>query len=98
MTKPIIARPRRPSPILICKKCLKRASDGKEVRSTLKRQLKQQRSDTGKPPRVVMTSCFGICPKRAVVMASGQSLQRGEFVLASHGDDVKDALKILQSR
>jgi predicted metal-binding protein len=97
MTKPIIARSRRPAPVLVCKKCLKRASEGKDVRRTLKRQLKTQRTDTAKAPRVVMTSCFGICPKRAVVMASGQSLQRGEFVLASTGDDVTDALKILQS-
>ena len=96
MKKPVIARSRRASPILVCGKCLKRANDGKDVRRTLKRQLKQQRSADLKAPRVIMTSCFGICPKRAVVMASGQSLRRGEFVLAKDSDEIKDALQILQ--
>jgi hypothetical protein len=97
MKNPVIARSRRAGPILVCSKCLKRNSDGKDMRRTLKRQLKQQRSEDLKAPRIVMTGCFGICPKRAVVMASGQSLQRGEFVLTSHSDDIEAAVRILQS-
>jgi predicted metal-binding protein len=93
MSRPVVARPRRASPILVCKKCLKRVSDGKEIRRELKHVLKEQREGTLKRPRVVSTSCFGICPKRAVVLASAKSLQNGEYVLVSHRRDVEEALK-----
>jgi hypothetical protein len=87
-----IARLRRPSPLLACKKCLKRCSDGDRIRVTLKRELKQRRPDKKKAPRLVWTSCFGICPKRAVVLASGHSLRGNEFVLVSRRGEVEQAL------
>ncbi len=37
---PATARPRRPSPILICRKCLKRAANGHAVKRALKSELK----------------------------------------------------------
>lgn len=97
MTKPIIARPRRASPILVCKKCLKRAPAGAEVRRELKSALKHRPSGALKRSRLVSTSCFGICPKRAVVMASAQSLQAGEYILVSHRRQVDDALEGLSA-
>jgi hypothetical protein len=85
------------SPVLICKKCLKRSSEAKTIRRELKRELKRRRDGDLKAPRLVTTSCFGICPRNAVTLANGKSLLGGEYVLVSHGDDVDDALNLLQS-
>src|SRR5262245_40758343 len=93
MSQPLVARPRRASPILVCKKCLKRSRDGGEIKRELKHALKSHGSDKRKRPRLVSTSCFGLCPKRAVVLASGQSLQNGEYLLVSDRREVKTALK-----
>lgn len=95
MEQPQIARPRRPSPILVCRKCLKRCSDGDKIRSEIKRRLKQRGTDKKKLPRLVSTSCFGICPKRSVVVVSGQSLRDNEFVLVSRRGEVEQALERL---
>jgi predicted metal-binding protein len=95
MSGPVIARARRPSPILVCKKCLKRASEGAEIRRELKHELKRQCKEALKPARLISTECFGICPKRAVVLASGRSLQDGKYVLVSHAGEVEPALQLL---
>ncbi|MFN5405831.1 hypothetical protein, partial [Bradyrhizobium sp.] len=50
----------------------------------------------GKPPRVVMTSCFGLCPKRAVVVTGGVGAARGDSALVSSPNDVPGALRLLQ--
>lgn len=42
-----------------------------------------------------MTSCFGICPKRAVVVASGATLARGECLLLANTSDAEAAAAIL---
>jgi hypothetical protein len=101
MKQPVIARPRRASPILVCRKCLGRVSGAKKIRRELKSELKRQRNEAPnerslKSPRLVMTGCFGICPKKAVVLASGKSLQNGEYVLVSDRERVGDALNLLQ--
>lgn len=96
-SSPVIARPRRPTPVFVCRKCLKRADDGREIRRALKSELKQRgKVSGGKCPRVVMTGCFGICPKRAVVLASETTLQRGEYVLLSDDEGVAEAVDILK--
>lgn len=85
-------RPRRPKPVLVCKKCLTRVPDGGKLRRSLKSELKQRASAQGvKSPRVVLTSCLGICPKRAVVLASAASLQRGEYLLLSDREGLSEA-------
>ena len=89
-------RPRRASPILVCKKCLGRIDDGKKLRKALKSEARQRSSAQGnKPPRVVMTNCLGICPKRAVVVASAATLTRGEYLLLEDTDAAEDAATIL---
>lgn len=56
------------------------------LKRALKSELKQRSAARGiKRPRVVMTSCMDICPKRAVVAASATTLARGEYLLL--GDD-----------
>jgi predicted metal-binding protein len=94
MTLPVVA-PRRASPILVCRKCLKRSCEGKEIRRELKHALKAQHPNKVKRPRLVSTSCFGICPKKAVILASGRSLQDGKYLLVADRQEVKNVLKSL---
>ena len=83
--------------MLICRKCLKRSSEAKDIRRELKRAIKRRGDGNLKAAKLVTTSCFGICPKRAVTLASATSLVGGAYVLVSHGDDVEAALNLLQS-
>jgi predicted metal-binding protein len=90
------ARLRRATPVLVCKKCLKRAEDGRSLKRALKSELKRgSHARTVRPPRVVLTSCFGICPKRAVVVASEATLHRGEYLLLDDTRQTADAVAIL---
>jgi predicted metal-binding protein len=92
----VTLRPRRPAPILVCRKCLKRVGEGKQIKRALKSEVKRRSTaqDT-KRPRIVLTDCFGICPKRAVVMASGTTLHRGEYLLLAGDDQIEEAAAIL---
>ena len=73
---------RRPGPVLVCRKCLKRMENGGKLKRRLKASLKQRGAgDNKKPARLVFTSCFGICPKNAVVTGSAATFARGEFIL-----------------
>ncbi|MBR0701098.1 (2Fe-2S) ferredoxin domain-containing protein [Bradyrhizobium diazoefficiens] len=92
---PMVVRPRRAAPVLVCRKCLKRSDDGRDVRRALKSELKTRKHDGSKPAKLIMTGCFGLCPKKAVVLASGTSLARQEYVLVADGDQVPRALKLL---
>lgn len=78
----VTARLRRRAPVLVCRKCLKRAPGGSDLKRALKSALKRGGSDDSKcKPWMVMTSCFGVCPKRAIVVASGATLARGELLV-----------------
>ena len=89
-------RPRRSPPIFVCKKCLSRIDDGKKLRKALKSETEHRSaSRNAKPPRVVLTSCFGICPKRSVVVASAETLARGEYLLLSDSGAAEKAAAIL---
>jgi predicted metal-binding protein len=95
MPKPsaiIVARPRRAPPVLICRKCLSRVPDGKQLRKALKSELKARSAARGeKGPRLIVTGCLGICPKRAVVTASAKTLERGEYLLLPDAEDAVEA-------
>lgn len=72
----------RPGPVLVCRKCLKRMTDGGKLRRRLKAGLKQRNAGQKKGrARLVLTNCFGICPKDAAVTASAATFARGEFLL-----------------
>ena len=89
-------RPRRAEPIFVCKKCLKRIEDGPALKRALKSELKRRSAVQGiKRPRVVMTGCMDICPKRAVVAASGATLARGEYLLLGDGGGTAEAAALL---
>jgi predicted metal-binding protein len=91
----VTARLRRPPPILVCKKCLGRVADGKAITKTLKSELKRCAAQGGKRPRVVSTSCLGICPKRAVVVASAATLHKGHYLLLADGKAAAEAIALL---
>ena len=92
----VTIQPRRPQPIFVCKKCLGRIDDGKELRRGLKSEAKRlAQSRATKPARIVMTSCLGICPKRAVVVASAATLQQGQYLLLADADSAANAAAIL---
>lgn len=92
----VSARLRRPPPVLVCKKCLGRVADGKAITKSLKSELKRRSAaQGGKRPRVVMTSCLGICPKRAVVVASAATLQQGRYLLLADDKAAAEAVALL---
>ena len=75
---------RRPGPVLVCRKCLKRMDGGGKLKKRLKANLKQRSAAWKKGrARVVLADCFGICPKNAAVTASAATFARGEFLLIS---------------
>jgi len=89
-------RPCRAEPVFVCKKCLKRIDDGPALKRALKSELKQRSATRGiKRPRVVMTSCMDICPKRAVVAASATTLARGEYLLLGKDGGTAEAAALL---
>jgi predicted metal-binding protein len=89
-------RPRRAPPILLCRKCLKRVDDGSKLKHALKSELKRRSKERGiKRPRVILTDCMDICPKRAVVVASATTLHRGEYLLLAGSDGIADAAALL---
>jgi hypothetical protein len=92
----VTIRSSRPMPILVCRKCLKRFDGGRKLRRDLKTELKR-RSTAGavKRPRLVQTDCFGICPKRAVVLTNGSMLAQGEYLLMADSSSVTDAAGLL---
>jgi len=72
---------RRPGPVLVCRKCLGRMENGGKLKRRLKASLKHGAGEKKKRARLVFTSCFGICPKNAVVTGSAATFARGEFIL-----------------
>jgi hypothetical protein len=56
--------------------------DGGKLKRRLKAGLKQQGAgEKKKRARLVLTKCFGVCPKNAVVTGSAATFARGEFIL-----------------
>jgi hypothetical protein len=79
---------RQAGPVLVCRKCLKRIANGGKLRKRLRIGLKQHGAGRKKHrARLVLTNCFGICPKGAVVAASPSTLARHEFLLIRDGSE-----------
>lgn len=95
--KPLVTiRPRRPPPVLLCGKCLRRVDEGKRLKSALASEIKHSCKRSGmKRPKLLVTKCLGICPKHAVVAASAATLIKGEYLLLRHRDDATEAVSIL---
>ena len=90
-----VARIRRAGPIFVCGKCLKRAPEGKALRQALK-DAAAERATTirgrARKPRIVRTSCLGLCPKRAVAVASPATLAAGEILIVRDVEAITDAV------
>jgi hypothetical protein len=88
----------RPGPVLICRKCLKRMVDGGKLRRRLKASLEEQSGGQKKMrSRLILTNCFGICPRYAVVTASSATFARGELILIQDcsGESIEKATEAL---
>ena len=88
---------RRPGPVLVCRKCLRRMGDGGKLRRRLKASLKERSGGQKKRARLVLTNCFGICPKDAVVTGSTTTFARGELILIQDcsGEAIEKAAEAL---
>ena len=61
---------------------------GTKLKQRLKAYLKQHGAgEKKKRARLVLTSCFGKCPKNAVVTGSAATFARGEFILIQDCSD-----------
>ena len=95
----VTIRPRRATPILVCRKCLSRAGGGGKLKSALKKQVKRHSAAQAvKRAKVVVTGCLGICPKHAVTVASAATLQRGEYLLLKDEKQAAAAVAQLMPR
>ena len=61
--------------------------NGGKLKQRLKASLKHGADEKKKRARLVFTSCFGICPKNAVVTGSAATFARGEFILIQDSSD-----------
>jgi predicted metal-binding protein len=79
---PVVVKTRRADCVFVCRKCLDRIDHGGKVKPRLKAALAPAVAVPGqRRQKIVMTSCFGVCPRRAVVCASPETLGQGEVVL-----------------
>lgn len=84
-------RPKR-TPVFVCRKCVARHPKGRKLQAALKHGLK---SLPAVRSRMVLTSCFGICPKRAIVAASRATLASASCLLVARQNDVGEAISKL---
>ncbi|MDX7952885.1 (2Fe-2S) ferredoxin domain-containing protein [Lichenihabitans sp. Uapishka_5] len=91
----IVARPKRPLAVLICGKCVRKAGEGQAIRKAVKAALSDQATADRRPGKLVETKCLGLCPKRAVALAGGASLARGELLVVKRAADVPAAIEAL---
>ena len=90
--KIVTARPRWGGAILVCSKCIRRHDAGKDLQRALKGHVKAATAPGARKVRIIKTACLGLCPKRAVVLASPVTLARGEVVVARAKGDIAGAL------
>ncbi len=93
-----VVRLRRGATILLCGKCLKRHADGKALRRAVKTEARAAADPASGKVRIVKIGCLGLCPRRAVVVASAAGLARGEVMLVREAGAVADALPRLLRR
>jgi hypothetical protein len=97
-TSPFVVRPKRPPSVLVCAKCVRKVDGGRAVRKALKAGLTERAEAVGqRPGKLIETKCMGLCPKRAVTLASGDMLARGELLIVRSAADVPVALELLRS-
>ncbi len=83
--------------VLVCRKCSRKLDGGfgKDGDSSLRAELKLALREAGRrrQVRVVESSCFSVCPKRAVSVMLGR--RPGEILVVPAGADAADVLRRL---
>ena len=88
-----VVRPRWSEALFVCGKCLKRHPDGKAMRHALKGEVKRHAGSDGKRGvRMIKTACVGLCPRKAIIIASAVTLADGNVVLVHISADIPDAV------
>jgi hypothetical protein len=89
-----LAKAGRRDLLLVCGECVRRAEGG----TATARALKAAAGEAGRPVRVVRTACLGLCPKRAVAVASGATLARGRLAVVAGPEAAARAVDLLWPR
>ena len=79
-------RAKRRETVVVCGKCLRRHDDGKSIRKALKARAKSVDA------KMVRASCFGICPKGAMAIATRASMAEGRLLILKDASMVEVAL------
>jgi predicted metal-binding protein len=83
--------------VLVCRKCSRKLDGGfgKDGEASLRAELKFALREAGRrrQVRVVESSCFSVCPKRAVSVMQGS--RPGEILVVPQGTDAEDVLRLL---
>jgi predicted metal-binding protein len=81
--------------VFVCRKCSRKLDGGfgKDGESSLRAELKAALREAGlrRQVRVVESSCFSVCPKRAVSVMRGS--RPGEILVVPEGTDAEDVLR-----
>ncbi len=97
-TRARAVKPRWGGAIVVCSKCLRKHDEGKALRRVLKSETKRVAAASGtRRIRVIKAACLGVCPKRAIVVASPSTLAAGEVLLVRTESEMAAALPRLVS-
>lgn len=84
--------------LLVCKDCGKRSSGpGKALKvKEVVHELRSASRDARPRPRVLLTNCMGLCPKKAVAVASADGTTPPRAVAVGSVSALHDALPLLR--
>lgn len=90
--------PRWQAVLLVCRQCGKRSSGpkslkAKDVMKTLRLAARTQRPR----PRVLVTGCLGLCPKKALAIARVGGPQAARLIGVKTTDEAEQALALLNA-
>ncbi len=94
---PAPLKPGWKSVVLVCRSCEKRSKGPKKISARdVAKQLARACRDAKVPrARVVLTSCMGVCPKKAFTVAAAAPSGRITTIAFRRGDDAGDAVAVL---
>ena len=91
--------PKWESVMLICKECGKRKNGPRDLKSKTLVKLARGQLKSEKPrPRVISTSCMGVCPKHAIAVAWVGSGTAPRLLYVGDEDGFADSVPRLMRR
>ena len=86
-------RPSWEAVVLVCKDCGKRSNgpDGLKAKAVM-HEVKRSLGGLKPRPRTVLTSCLGLCPKRAMAVAGAGNGGEARIIALTSLDQVADAM------